>query len=348
MASLFQLALSRRRFLKSLGIWTAAAVTLLRGGDVRAAVDVAAAESAPPDGWPKMPRRPLGQTGFMASPLVFGCGAALARRRRDSLLDAALEAGVNVFDVGHRAYYRGAEKNLAPFLAKHRDEVFLISKGLVGLDLDPGTALTSGKARQGAATWQRHLDESLSDLGVEQVDAYYVMAANNPALIESDEILAAAKKAKEAGKIRFLGLSCHQNQQRVLEAAMRTGEYGLAMIAVTPAGWYDWNEKAIARDTQPMAKLQPFLARVRKAGIGLVGMKAGRYIAGSRFTPWSRPEAFDEYYGEALREASLSAFQRSYAYVLAHGLDVVNADMQSLPNLRENVIAAARSESFFA
>ena len=41
--------------------------------------------------------------------------------------------------------------------------------------------------------------------------------------------------------------------------------------------------------------------------------------------------------------ASLSPFQRSYAYVLAHGLDVVNADMGSLAHLQENVVAATSS-----
>jgi len=34
--------------------------------------------------------------------------------------------------------------------------------------------------------------------------------------------------------------------------------------------------------------------------------------------------------------------------VLAHGMDVVNADMQSMAHLRENVIAAASSSSLFA
>jgi len=339
---------SRRNFLKSLAIGGAAGYAWLRGSDVRAAMDIASVNNDPPGQWPKMPRRPLGQTGFDASPLLFGCGAALALRRRNSLLDAAFDTGINVFDVGHRAYYRSAETHLAPFLKRRRDRIFLISKGLTGLDLQPDSEITPGQARQGAATWQKHLDESLGDLGVDNVDAYYVMASNNANLIRSDEMLAAAEKAKQAGKMRFFGLSCHQNQQRVLEAAMQTGQYKLAMIAVTPAGWYDWQTKSIAKDTRPMTELQPFLAQVRKAGIGLVGMKAGRYIAGRWFSPFSRPEAFDSYYDKALLDAKLSPFQRSYAFVLAHGLDVVNADMQSMESLRENVIAAATAKTYFA
>ena len=332
---------SRRRFLKSMTLTLAAGQALLRGSSARAELEIASSSNDPASAWPTMEKRPLGKTGFSASPLVFGCGAALALRKRDALLDAALEAGINVFDVGHRAYYRNAEEHLAPFLAQHRDEIFLISKGLVGLDLSPDSTLTPAMAQKAAATWTTRLEESLSELGVDQVDAYYVMAANNAELIASDEISAAAQEAKRAGKIRFLGLSTHQNQQRVLEAAMKTGSYSLAMVAVTPAGWYDWQEKSVAKGTPPMTQLEPFLARVRDSGIALVGMKAGRVLAGRWFSPWSPTETFDTYYDKDFANSSLSPFQKSYAYVLSHGVDVVNADMQSMAHLRENVIAAA-------
>ena len=66
------------------------------------------------------------------------------------------------------------------------------------------------------------------------------------------------------------------------------------------------------------------------------------------FSPFSNTGAFDSYYDKALLSAKLSPFQRSYAFVLAHGLDVVNADMQSMESLRENVVAAASSEKLFA
>ena len=44
--------------------------------------------------------------------------------------------------------------------------------------------------------------------------------SNNPSLIKSEEILGAYEKAKQAGKVNHLGLSTHQNAQKVLEAAM--------------------------------------------------------------------------------------------------------------------------------
>ena len=74
----------------------------------------------------------------------------------------------------------------------------------------------------------------------------------------------------------------------------------------------------------------------------------GRYLAGRKFLGWGRPTAFDDYYDRRFRAANLSAFQRSYAFVLAHGLDAVNADMQTAPHLHENLVAAATSQSHFA
>ncbi|MGH0030951.1 MAG: aldo/keto reductase, partial [Myxococcota bacterium] len=295
----------------------------------------------------EMAHRTLGRPGWTASRLVFGCGAALSRGPRDDLLEAAFDAGINVFDVGFRGYYRDAEANLAPFLKKHRDRVFLISKARPA-DTEPGQSLSAAERRQAAAAWSAQIDDSLGELGVERLDAYYLMASNNVDLVGSDEIRRAFEQAKQAGKVAHMGISTHQNAEAVLTTAAETGAYSLAMIAITPAGWYDWANKGILKDTRPMIGLAPVLAKARAAGMGLVGMKAGRYLAGRRFLGWSNPDAFDEYYDPELLASGLSPYQRSYAYVLAHGLDVVNADMQSLAHLQENVAAAVNSERLFA
>jgi hypothetical protein len=40
--------------------------------------------------------------------------------------------------------------------------------------------------------------------------------------------------------------------------------------------------------------------------------------------------------------------KHEYAYVLQHGLDVVNADMQNFKHLEENIIAAATADRYFS
>lgn len=344
--SVFERALptTRRRVLQLL------ALLGFGGADLaRAAGDLAKAGAAAAEAWPEMTYRTLGRTGYRASRLVFGCGAALMFFGKDDLLEQAFEHGVNVFDVGTSDYYRNAESNLADFAKKRRDKIFLISKGLVGFDVAPQDVLTGEQHRAAARNWSRALDNSLRDLKTDHVDAYYVMAINNVSLVRSDDMYTAFDAAKKAGKVDHWGISTHQNAQAVLEAATDTGRYSLAQIAVTPAGWYDWNEKSVQRDTPAMAALRPTLDKARAAGIGLIGMKAARHLAGRwyGFGP-DRPAAFDTHYDAKFLAAPLSPFQRSYAYVLAHGLDAVNADSQSLAHLRENFTAAAMSERYFA
>ena len=336
--------MTRRRVLQLF-----AALGLGGSGLSRAATAVAKSAGAPADGWPEMTYRTLGRTGFRGSRLVVGCGAALMFWRKDELLNQAFEHGVNVFDVGTSDYYRSAEANLADFARGNRGKIFLISKGLVGMDVAPDDALTSERLHTAARNWAKALDKSLIDLKTDHVDAYYVMAANNVSLIRSEEMHEAFLAAKKGGKVDHWGVSTHQNAQAVLEAASETGWYALAQIAITPAGWYDWSSKAILTGSPPMTALRPTLEKARAAGIGLIGMKAARHLAGSLmgFGP-DRPTAFDTHYDTKFLQAPLSPFQRSYAYVLAHGLDAVNTDSQSLDHLRENFAAAATSESYFA
>ena len=130
-----------------------------------------------------MQYRVLGKTGFNGSCLVFGCGAALSAGRANGLLEPALEAGINVFDVGYRTYYKDAEKNLAPFLKKHDDKIFTISKANPEVDLEWDEEVDTATAKLAAKKWSAFLDQSLQELGVEHLDAYYIMAGNNVSLI---------------------------------------------------------------------------------------------------------------------------------------------------------------------
>jgi aryl-alcohol dehydrogenase-like predicted oxidoreductase len=74
-------------------------------------------------------------------------------------------------------------------------------------------------------------------------------------------------------------------------------------------------------------------------------MKAARVLAGRRWFGWSDPEAFDDFYDPAMLAHDLSPFQRSYAWVLSQGLDLVNADMASFEHLHANLVAAAVADN---
>ena len=338
---------TRRSFMQYLTLAGVSATTLFRGSDAKAAVAMGREAAGLAEPWPEMTYRTLGRTGFKGSRLVFGCGAALSSRRQDRLLHTAFDAGVNVFDVGYKHYYDQAEKHLAPFLKQRGERIFLISKAIVPIDKAAHETPSAAELKSAAVKWSALLDESLLEMKVEHVNAYYQMGANNPAVIGSEELYRAFQDAKAAGKVSHLGLSTHQNAEAVLTKAIETGWFDLAQIAVTPGGWYDWETRKVLPDSPPMHALRPLFDRARNSGIALIGMKAGRFLAGRNFLGAGDSSAFDGQYSNAFLKASLSPFQRSYAYVLANGLDAVNADMQNMPHLKENFIAAATSHTYF-
>lgn len=292
----------------------------------------------------------LGRTNFMCSRLVFGCGAALAGGKAVRLLDRAYEAGINFYDVGSNVYYKGSEKHLAPFYNAHRGEVWVSSKAPLRLPegYQEGQPLTSAQGKEVAEYWTKLLNASLTDLNAEYVDAYYLMAVGDPAFVRCEALYEAFLAAKQAGKVGYFGVSTHKNAQVVLDAMVEMGWYDLAMIAITPAGWYDWDSKSILEGTPPMTELRGTLDRARAAGIGLVGMKAARFMAGGMAGGKNDTTAFDRFYGEALLQSPLSPFQRSYAYVLQHGLDVVNSDMQNFDHFEANLAAIQQGPTYIA
>jgi len=296
---------------------------------------------------PTMAYRRLGRTGFRSSRLVFGCGAALMGGKSTRLLQRAFEAGINHFDVGSDIYYKGSEQHLAPFLKDHRDQVWVVSKAPAYSPVKPSEPITLSQAKFAAKYWSGLLDASLQDLQTDYIDAYYLMAVNNPSLVRSEEVYQAFLEAKTAGKVGFFGLSTHSNAQKVLEAAIETGWYDLAMIGITPAGWYDWDTKSLVQNTATLAELQGLLKSAGQAGLGLIGMKTVRYLAPFWSLGKGDPTAFDYLYSEKYSASRLSPFQRAYAYVLQHGLDVVNADMRNFKHLEENIVAAATADRFF-
>ena len=332
----------RRTFLKQLAFAGVGGATLLKTGSLKAAIE--SAEEAEAMKFPPMSYRTLGKTGFNASRLVYGCGAALSRSKADHVLNLAFDRGVNMYDVGTSSYYNDAQRNLADFAAAHRDDIFLITKDFLRAGKNDVPTLESSKKL--AKQWEMGLDTCLQDLSQEHVDAYYIMGANNPRFINNDEIFNAFARAKAAGKVSHLGVSTHENASEVLAAAAETDQYSLAMLAMTPAGWYDWESKQTLKGTKPLAELKDELNAAREKGIGLIAMKSGRILAPRWFGGREDQTIFDGYYGEKLLNAQLSAFQRSYAYVLENGFDVVNADIQNFHILAENFTAAATSTSY--
>ena len=333
----------RRKFLRNSLLLGASAPTLLRTRSLFAQSNKIDENRVKE--WPAMKYTTLGRTNFKASRLVYGCGAALSRKKNDALLQIAFDAGINVFDVGTSRYYGSAERNLAAFLQQHRDDIFLISKSF--LNASETEEPTLDRAKKIAQQWRKDMEQSLTELKQEHVDAYYTMDAKNPLLVKNEEIYREFERAKQDGKVTYFGLSTHNRAAEVLAAATETDWYHLAMVAITPAGWYDWNSKAVLADSPPMIELKSVFDDAKKAGIALVGMKVARHLAPRLFGGQGAKELYESHYTTKLKSSGFSVFQKSYAYVLEHGMDVVNSDIQNFDILEENFRAAATSGVYF-
>jgi len=316
-------SLNRRDFIKIMAAVTAGTPTLLSA----AYADKIGTEKT--DEPLAMPSRKLGRTNFMSSSLVFGCGAALMGGRSDRLLERAFEAGINHYDIG-------------------RDKIFVVSKAPALPFGYSSQSMNTEQAKHAAEYWTGLMENSLEDLQTEYVDAYYLMGVEDPALIQVEELYNAFQKAKAAGKVRYFGFSAHKNTDKVLEAAIKTGWYDLAMIGITPAGWYNWDKKSMEPGTPKLLQLQNVLKKAKDAGIGLIGMKTVRFLASLWVGGKGNPKAFDGIYDKKFMASGLNPFQRAYAYVLHNGLDVVNADMQNFKHLEENIIAVTTAKKYFS
>lgn len=343
---------SRRQFLKTSA--AAAGAVMLTSSHERALA------ATPDDGRDyrnyqpdRMQYQELGNTKLMASRLVFGCGAALAGGKAVRLLERSFAQGVNFYDVGYDDYYKGSEKHLGPFWKRHRDDIWVTSKAPARVP--GGGKLNADKAKQAAAYWSNQMDLSLQRLDTEYVDAYYYMGVSDPELVQSEEMHNAFLSAKSAGKVGYLGISTHENAKECLEAATETGWFSVAMIAITPSGWYDYRKRELLGDKGSLKDIKPVLDRAKAAGIGICGMKAARPIAvqpyGAKYgtVDDANPlDTFDKHYSPAFMENNLSPYQRSYAFCLENGVDVCNADMQNFKHFEENLIATRDSKTLYA
>ncbi|MFD6231189.1 aldo/keto reductase [Streptomyces sp. NPDC060232] len=116
-------------------------------------------------------------------------------------LEAALAAGVTLFDTAD-VYGRGRnEEFLAPFAAAHRDEITLATKFAIERTDDPAYR----GIRNDRAYVRGAVEGSLRRLGVDVIDLYY-MHRRDPAVPLAESVGAMAELVRE-GKVRHLGLS---------------------------------------------------------------------------------------------------------------------------------------------
>jgi aryl-alcohol dehydrogenase-like predicted oxidoreductase len=220
--------MKRRVFLKTVG--GAAGVAALGVPKI-----FLAAEPAPKAG--ELQRRPLGRTGMKVSVVGFP-GLALTKHDQEkctAALHSAFGRGVNFFDVAP-AYGTG-------------DAETKMGIGLQGLDRAKYYLACKTKKRDKAGA-QMELERSLQRLKTDHFDLYQLHHLVRPAEVTdvfgAEGAMEVALKAKEAGKIKFIGFSAHTTKGAL--QALKTFQFDTVMFPINFVEYYlrDFGKEVLA------------------------------------------------------------------------------------------------------
>ncbi|PWR12457.1 aldo/keto reductase [Micromonospora acroterricola] len=151
-----------------------------------------------------MQYRSLGRTGVQVSTLVLGAMnfGSIGRTSQDeatAIVDAALDAGINLIDTADIYSGGESEEMVGRAIAGRRDDIVLATKANSPMGDDPNHR---GSSRRWLVT---ALDNSLRRLNVDHVDLYQIHRWDPST--SDEETLSALTDLQRAGKIRYFGSS---------------------------------------------------------------------------------------------------------------------------------------------
>jgi aryl-alcohol dehydrogenase-like predicted oxidoreductase len=214
-------------------------------------------------------KRPLGRTGLECSILGMGgfhLGAVSDQAEVNNMVAKAIDHGINIFDNAWE-YHKGlSEEKLGTALKGKRDNVIVMS------------AFSTHTDRE---TAMRMLEASLNRLQTDHLDVWQiheVIFHNDPELIYArDSVLEALARAKQQGKVRFVGFNGHKHPAINLEMLTRGYAFDVVQMPLNPL---DPGFRSFENNVLPVAN---------RRGVAVLGMKSmggsGESIAQGALTP---------------------------------------------------------------
>ncbi len=189
----------------------------------------------------------------------------------DRLLNSALDAGLNVIDTA--AVYPDSEKKIGSAIGARRSEFFVFTKC--------GNPTSSDPQYWSSEVLTRSIDKSLKDLGTDCVDLIQLHSCDQ-ATLRKGEAIEAVRRARDAGKARFIGYS---------------GENEAAAYAIA-CGAFDTLQTSVnIADQSAIAEILP---KAQAAGIGVI---AKRPIANAAWKTGRKPVSpYHHVYWDRLQE----------------------------------------------
>lgn len=329
--------ISRRRFLRDLGIFSGAAVV---GSALTMCKSVAAPEKEGKDGEKGMTMRVNPNSNDTVSILGYGCmrfptmGLSSGKADDDRLdqeainasVDAALEGGVNYFDTSP-AYCKGnSEAAIGEALSRHPRDSYYIATKLSNFAPQTWTAEESKKM----------FENSLKNLRTDYVDYYLLHAigmggvdAFNQRYVDNG-ILPWLVEQKEKGRIRNLGFSFHGPRKSFDEfmAMMDRGEIHWDFVQIQ-LNYMDWLHAEEGSDSNTNADY--LYSELHKRGIPVVIMEP---LLGGRLASVAAPVA------AKMKERRPDDSTASWAFRFAgspEGVLTVLSGMTYMEHLRDNL-----------
>ncbi|MFE7961794.1 aldo/keto reductase [Streptomyces cellulosae] len=195
-----------------------------------------------------MQYRTLGRTGVQVSTLAlgamnFGAIGRTTQEEATAIVDAALEAGVNVIDTADWYGEGESEEIVGKAVAGRRDDIVLATKATMPM----GERNRQGGSRRWICT---ALDGSLRRLGVDHVDLYQMHRWDPTA--SDEETLSALTDLQRAGKIRYFGSSTFP-AYRIVQAQWAAREHRLSRY-VTEQPSYSMLQRGIEAHVLPVTE----------------------------------------------------------------------------------------------
>lgn len=279
----------------------------------------------------------LGDSGLMVSAVGVGCnafGTRIDAEQTSQVVNAALDAGITLFDTAD-VYGDGAsEELLGKALGKHREQVIVATKfGMLGTEAD------HFGAHAGRRWIRRAVEDSLRRLGTDYIDLYQLHRLDPITPIE--ETLQALTELVSEGKVRYLGSSNFAAWQ-VMDADWVARSNGLQRFISAQNEYSMYNRVA-------EAELVP---ACEQAGVGILpyfplayGLLTGKYRRGEQAPVGTRLARPDQ--AKRLAGADWDRLDALKAYADTRGISLLTLAISGLlaqPTVSSVISGATRPD----
>jgi aryl-alcohol dehydrogenase-like predicted oxidoreductase len=198
--------------------------------------------------------RRLGRTEARISDISLGSGSGTGGRQTVEVAREAIDRGINYFDTSPDYSGTDSEHRLGEAMKGFRQRMVLATKFC-----RPTGHLGPGHSVQ---EYMEVVDASLRRLQTDWVDLIHIHSCDSIERLMDENAHEAFDRLKQAGKVRFLGVSTHTpNLEAVANQAIESGRFDVMMLAYHHGAW---------------PGLEAIINRAAEADIGVVAMKTLR------------------------------------------------------------------------